>query len=64
MTKIVPKELYCSKCKKTFIQPVYYSVSSFMMSEEEKKKLKEGTLFRNFCPQCGSELISDNKDKK
>lgn len=57
MTKIIDKELYCSRCKKSFIQPVYMSVSSFLMSEEEKKKIEDGTLFKNFCPVCGEELL-------
>ena len=56
MTKVIEKKLYCSKCKESFVQPVYMSVSSFLMSEEEKKKMKEGTLFKNFCPKCGKEL--------
>ena len=56
MTKVIKKEMYCSKCDKYFIQPVYMSVSSFMMSDEEKKKMQEGTLFKNFCPECGEEL--------
>lgn len=63
MTKVINKELYCSKCKKTFVQPVYMSISSFLASEEEKKKMAEGTLFKNFCPQCSSEL-TDKEDKK
>lgn len=57
MTKVVKRELYCSNCKESFIQPVYMSVSSFLMSEEEKIKLENGTLFKNFCPKCGKELI-------
>jgi hypothetical protein len=57
MTKIIRKEMYCKKCNKTFMQSVYMSVSSFMMSEEEKKKMKEGTIFKNFCPECGGELL-------
>lgn len=62
MTKIVKKEMYCSKCKKNFVVPVYMSVSSFLMSEEEKKRLKEGSLFKNFCPECGEEMIASPKD--
>lgn len=60
MTKIVQRELYCSKCKKSFTQPVYMSVSSFFMTEEEKRKMEEGILFKNFCPECGNELIVKN----
>ena len=64
MTKIVNRELYCKDCKKSFVQPVYMSVSSFLMSEEEKKKMEEGTLFKNFCPECGKELgFKDKEDK-
>ena len=36
MTKIIQRELYCSNCKENFVQPVYLSVSSFLMSDEEK----------------------------
>ena len=57
MTKVIKTEMYCKACKKTFVQPVYMSVSSFLMSEEEKKMLEEGTLFKNFCPECGKELV-------
>lgn len=65
MTKVVKRELYCSNCKKKYIQPVYMSVSSFLLSEEEKKKLSEGTLFKNFCPDCGKELsLSSDEGKK
>lgn len=62
MTKIVQRELYCENCKKTFVQPVYMSVSSFLMSEEEKKRMAEGTLFKNFCPECGKELVNPPKE--
>lgn len=65
MTKVTNKELFCKNCKKTFIQPVYMSVSSFLMSEDEKKRMKEGTLFKNFCPECGKELsFSPKEDQK
>ena len=64
MTKIVKRELYCEACKKSFVQPVYMSVSSFLMSEEEKKKMEEGTLFKNFCPECGRELSFKAKEDK
>ena len=57
MTKIVRREMYCENCKKNFVQPVYMSVSSFLMTENEKKRMEEGTLFKNFCPVCGKELI-------
>lgn len=63
MTKIVKKELYCSNCKENFVQSVYLSVSSFLMSDEEKRRMKEGTLFKNFCPKCGKELINPPQDK-
>lgn len=63
MTKVVNKEMYCSKCNKSFIQPVYMSISSFLMTEEERRKMEEGTLFKNFCPKCGKELII-GRDKK
>ena len=62
MTKVVQRELYCENCKKSFVQPVYMSVSSFLMSEEEKRRMKEGTLFKNFCPVCGKELVNPPKE--
>ena len=64
MTKVVKRDLYCSECKKIFNQPVYMSVSSFLMSEEEKRKMKEGTLFKNFCPECGKELTLPPKEEE
>jgi hypothetical protein len=64
MTKVVKREMYCSKCNKSFEQPVYMSVSTFLLSEEEKQKLKDGTLFKNFCPECGKELSFPPKDGK
>lgn len=64
MTKVVLREMYCPSCKKTFNQPVYMSVSSFLMSEEEKKKMEEGTLFKNFCPECGKELVFSSKEEQ
>lgn len=64
MTKVVKRELYCSSCKKIYVQPVYMSVSSFLLSEEERKKLEEGTLFKNFCPDCGKELTFSSNDSK
>ena len=64
MTKIVKRELYCSSCKKSFVQPVYMSVSGFLMSEEEKRKMAAGTLFKNFCPECGKELSFKSKEDK
>lgn len=64
MTKIVKREMYCPNCKKNYVQPVYMSVSSFLMSEEEKRKLQDGTLFKNFCPDCGKELVFPPKEDK
>ena len=64
MPKVINRELYCDNCKKTFVQPVYMSVSSFLMSEEEKKRMKEGTLFKNFCPECGKELSLSSKEEQ
>lgn len=64
MTKVVQRELYCQKCQKSFIQPVYMSVSSFLMSDEEKKKMKDGTLFKNFCPECKGILVEKEDNKK
>ena len=64
MTKVVQRELYCPVCKKTFVQPVYVSVTSFLMSEEEKEKMKKGTLFKNFCPVCNKELVLPPKGEQ
>ena len=65
MTKIVKEEMYCSNCKKCFEVPVVLSTSSFMLERDPalKKKYEEGTLFKNFCPECGKEL-SYKKDNK
>lgn len=60
--KVIKKDMYCPNCKKMFYVPVLMSVSTFMMSNEQKKKLENGTLFKNMCPQCGTELeFSSNK---
>lgn len=62
MTKVMKRELYCENCRKKFVQPVYMSVSSFLLSEEEKKRFEDGTLFKNFCPECGKELVLPPKE--
>lgn len=64
MTKVVQRELYCPVCKKTFVQPVYMSVTSFLMSDKEKEKMKNGTLFKNFCPVCNTELGFPPKEEQ
>lgn len=65
MTKVVKREMYCPKCNEWSTQSIYMSVSSFLMSDEEKKKVEEGTLFKNYCPKCGAELVfSNGEDKK
>ncbi len=58
MTKIIKMKLYCPTCQKYFEQPVVLSTSSFMleMDPELKKRYEDGTLFKNFCPDCGGEL--------
>lgn len=51
-------ELYCSECDKNYLVDVLASTSSFMiqMDPELQRKAKEGTLFKNFCPVCDTEL--------
>lgn len=58
MSVIKIKELYCKKCDKLMEQPVLMSTNSWMieMDPELKKRAEAGTLFKNFCPVCGSEL--------
>jgi len=62
MTKIIRSEMYCPNCKKSFEVPVLISTNSFMIERDPvlKKRYEEGTLFKNFCPVCGKELV----DKK
>lgn len=64
MTKILKKKLYCDNCKKYYEVPVIMSTNSFMIQHDPvlKKKALDGTLFKNFCPECGKELV--NKDNE
>lgn len=64
MTKIVRKEMYCPKCDKNYEVGVLISTSSFMIEKSPilKKQQEEGTLFKNFCPKCGTELVNIKKD--
>ena len=59
MTKIIKSRLYCNKCRKYFEVPVLLSTSSFMIDKDPnlKKMYENGTLFKNFCPVCGNELM-------
>jgi len=63
MTKIIRKEMYCPKCKKSYEVPVVLSTNSFMieMDPKLKKRYEEGTLFKNFCPVCNCELTKEKK---
>lgn len=62
MTKIINRKLYCENCKKYYEVPVIMSTNSYMIKNDPvlRKKVAEGTLFKNFCPDCGKELV--NKD--
>ena len=59
MTVIIDKKLYCKKCKEYFEVPVLMSTNSFLIERdpELKRRVQEGTLFKNFCPKCNSEMI-------
>jgi len=65
MTKIIKKEMYCSACDKYYEVGVLMSTNSYMIEKdpELKKRYEDGTLFKNFCPVCGKELIHEKKDK-
>ena len=60
MTKVIKKEMYCNNCKKVHIVPVVLSTNSFMIEKDPvlKKRALAGTLFKNFCPDCGKELVN------
>ena len=60
MTKIIQKELYCNNCKKKYEVPVLMSTNSFMINSDPmlRKKAADATLFKNFCPKCGKELVN------
>jgi hypothetical protein len=62
MTKIIKRKLYCESCKKYYEVPVVLSTNSYMIKNDPalRRKAIEGTLFKNFCPDCGKELV--NKD--
>ena len=62
MTKIINIKLYCENCKKYYEVPVIMSTNSYMIKIDPvlRKKVAEGTLFKNLCPDCGKELV--NKD--
>ena len=65
MTKIIKREMYCKKCDKYFEVPVLLSTNSFMLERdpELKKKYENGTLFKNFCPNCNEELSYKKEEK-
>ena len=64
MTKIMKRPLYCKKCKKEYEVPVLLSTNSFMIENNPilKQKAMDGTLFKNFCPVCHSELVENNHE--
>ena len=65
MTKIIKRNMFCEYCNKYFEVPVILSTNSHMIEidPELKKKYENGTLFKNFCPKCGKELIYKNENK-
>ncbi len=58
MSTYMKMRLYCKSCKKHYLVDVLTSTSSFMIELDPKlkKKAQAGTLFKNFCPVCNSEL--------
>ena len=58
MTKIIKQKLYCKNCKKEYEVPVVLSTNSYMLQKDPvlRQKAMEGTLFKNFCPVCNTEL--------
>lgn len=58
MTRIIKKEVYCSKCKNNVVVPVLTSTSSFALEHDPKLKEKylKGDLFKLVCPKCGNEI--------
>ncbi len=58
MSTYMEMRLYCKECKAYHWVNVLTSTSSFMIQRDPKllKKAKDGTLFKNFCPVCKSEL--------
>lgn len=64
MTKIIKQEMYCSNCKRSYEVPVVMSTNSFMIEKDPmlKKKVVDGTLFKNYCPVCKKELESKENE--
>ena len=58
MTKVILKNMYCPNCKKEYEVPIIMSTNSFMIQNDPvlRQRAKEGTLFKNFCPVCKTEL--------
>ncbi len=58
MSNVRMMKLYCEKCDEVMEQPVLLSTNSWMINADPKlkKKAEDGTLFKNFCPNCNSEL--------
>ena len=65
MTKIIKSKMYCEKCEKYFEVPVFLSTNSFMLERdpELRQRYEDGTLFKNFCPECKKELIYKKEEK-
>ena len=64
MTKIIKSRLYCNKCQKYYDVPVVASVNSFALERDPmlKQRMKDGTLFKNFCPNCKEELVKKDHE--
>lgn len=64
MSTYMQMDLYCPKCKVTERVSVLVSTNSWMIQAdpELRKKAEDGTLFKNFCSSCGTELVHENED--
>lgn len=63
MTRVVKKQMYCSKCNEFFEVPVVLSTNSYMLEMDKnlREKYNNGTLFKNACPKCGEQLKETDK---
>ena len=59
MTRIITKKMYCKNCKKSYEVKVLASTNSMMIQNdpELKRRAQNGTLFKNYCPVCKTELV-------
>ena len=58
MTYFTPMEMYCEKCQKMHKVNVLLSTNSWTIKADPvlREKAEKGTLFQNFCPECGGLL--------